>query len=169
MPTDPGAASSNAAPAGAAFEIWPHRSLSCRGVTTVVGMAALGVAATIAMQAGPARLPLALGGALAVASLALAFWSNIRSARCRESIEIGPHVIRVTKVPVRGMPRTLEFDTYWVQLNVRQDRAIANRIVLRERGRSCSIGEFLSPDERKRLAAELIDTIAAVRRGIAPA
>jgi uncharacterized membrane protein len=95
--------------------------------------------------------------------MALALWSNNRAARRLEVVEVGPDVVRVTRVSARGHEETLDFSTGWVRLAVSHDRRIAHRVTLTERGRTCSIGECLSPDERRALAAAISASLARAR------
>jgi len=87
----------------------------------------------------------------------------MRAARISEKVEIGPRVVRVERIDSHGRRRTTEFSTHWVRLVLSDDRDVANRLTLTESGRSISIGEFLSPAERKSLAAAIRSTLAAVR------
>ncbi|MDX2155846.1 MAG: DUF2244 domain-containing protein [Hyphomicrobiaceae bacterium] len=147
------------------FEVWPHRSLDRYGTAAVVGIAAVGAAAVVLRSPAAAFWPLAIAAMLTVGALALAFWSNNRAARLVETIEIGPEVVRVRRVSEREPERTIELATYWVRVVLGQERRLANRLVLTERGRMCSIGECLSPDERKVLAAAIAAGLERMRRG----
>src|SRR5690606_5911592 len=97
------------------------------------------------------------------AAVSAAFLCSMRAARISEKVEIGPRVVRVERIDSHGRRRTTEFSTHWVRLVLSDDRDVANRLTLTESGRSISIGEFLSPAERKSLAAAIRSTLAAVR------
>lgn len=155
-----------AAPRCAAFEIWPHRSLSRRGLAIVLVLTALAGLVVVVGHVGPALLPVTIGAVFSVSALALAFWCNNRAARRQwECVEIGPDVVRVVQHgPRNGMRRTVEFNTHWVSVRLDDTPRVANRIVLSQSGRRCAIGAFLSPDERKALAGELNASLARARR-----
>ena len=152
------------------LEIWPHRSLGRLGMAGVLGFVAAGAGLIVAWCPPAAFWPLTCGTALTTALLALAFWCNTRAARLAETILIGPDVVRVVARRWGEQDRVQDFATYWVRIGLVQDRRIANRLILRERGRSCSIGEFLSPAERQVLAAELMASLEQARgdRGSIP-
>jgi uncharacterized membrane protein len=147
----------------ASYEIWPHRSLDRRGMAILLAVVA--AAGTIVFLRGPATavLPLAIGPFLAVGALAWALRCNNRAARKGEKIDVGPDVVTVTRWGAKGPTGTVQFKTGWVRLALRHDRDVFNRLVLTESGRTCSIGDYLSPDERKALAAALSVTIAEAR------
>ena len=149
----------------ASFRIWPHRSLDRRGTLTL--LAFVMVAGTVVFLGSPARavLPLAVGPFLAGGALSLALWCNNRAARFGEVVEIGPQIVKVTRLGTRGPIGSTQFATGWVRVTMRQDRRIANRLVLTQSGRSCSIAEYLSPGERKCLAQALSATVDTARRG----
>ena len=149
----------------ASFEIWPHRSLSARGTRIVLAMAGLVVLVAFLRSPAPRALPLIVGPLLAVGALAFAFRSNNRAAaRSGETVEIGPDVVRITRRGGRGSMAPIEFSTGWVRVAVIQDRNVANRITFQQSGRSCSIGECLSPDERATRAIALQEALAKARR-----
>lgn len=148
----------------ASFRIWPHRSLDRRGTMALLSFVAFAGAIVFLSSPATAVLPLAIGPFLAVGALALALWSNNRAARSVEKIEIGPRSVTVTRIGTQGQSGSMQFATGWVRVDLSDHRRIANRLVLTESGRSCPIGEYLSPEERAALAQALETTLAAVRR-----
>ncbi|MGE0699664.1 MAG: DUF2244 domain-containing protein [Hyphomicrobiaceae bacterium] len=148
----------------ASFEIWPHRSLGMCGTMALLGAVALGAALIVARMPAPAVLPLATSVLITVGALALALWCNNRAARKGELIEVGPKTVRIVRLGPHGPENVSELATAWVRVVVSHDRQVASRITLRERGHACSIGECLSPDERKSLAEALSRSLAAARR-----
>jgi len=154
-----------AGPPVARFEIWPHRSLDARGTRLVLAIATLVVVAAFARNPNPHALPLIIGPLLAVGALAFAFRCNNRAAaRSGETVEIWPDVVRVIRRTAKGRQSPVEFATGWVRVALAQDRDVANRIVLRQSGRTYSVGECLSPDERATLAKALQEALAKARR-----
>lgn len=147
------------------FEIWPHRSLDQRGRALLIAVVAIGALMSVIRLPAPATLPIAVGGLLTVGAMSLALWSNNRSARRGEIVEVGPDVVRVVRMGVRGPEASVQFSTGWVRVAVSHDRQIAHRVTLSERGQACSIGECLSPQERRELAAALAASLAQARTG----
>lgn len=145
------------------FTIWPHRSLGAGGLKHVLGVIAVGLL-FVALRSPPqAFWPIVFGCVLTFVAVLAAFLSNMRSARISERVEIGPKLIRVERIDPNGRCRTAEFSTHWVRLVLRDDWEVPNRLTLTESGRSVSIGDFLSPAERKSLADAISSTLAAVR------
>jgi uncharacterized membrane protein len=87
--------------------------------------------------------------------LALALWVNHRSARMAEIIEINPDVVHVARFGPATARHEERFNAAWLRISVRSDRTVADRVTLCESGRSMSIGEFLSPQERIALTEAL--------------
>jgi uncharacterized membrane protein len=144
------------------FEIWPNRSLDGRQTRRLLAFTSVTGAFIVARSAAIHHLPMLIGPVLAIAALAFALWWNSRAAaRIGETIEIGADVVEV--IPRRDR-RPIAFKTGWVRVEVSQDRKVANRITLSESGRSCSVGECLSPEERLSLARALKAALAAARR-----
>lgn len=93
---------------------------------------------------------------LAVGGLALALSSNTRSARYAQVIEFASGVIRVRMAgPAACTSSVVEFDPAWVRVIEAAGPFNDFRLMLRQTGRFIAIGEFLSPEERVKLAEEL--------------
>ena len=145
------------------FEIWPHRSLDRRGQAALMGIIALGAVLGVLRLPAPAMLPMAIGGAITVGAMSLALWSNTRSARRGEIVEVGPDVVRIVRMGVHGPEASVHFSTGWVRVAVSHDRQMAHRLTISEKGRVCSVGECLSPAERQELAAAIRASLAQAR------
>lgn len=146
------------------FELWPHRSLDRCGLLAVHGAVIAAFLVVIARSAGPALWPIAVACMLTYLVLATAFWVNGRSARMAERIEIRPGRVTILRYGPAAEPLFAEFNTHWVRIAVSQSREAANRITFSESGRSVSIGEFLSHEERLELAASLRHELDRMRR-----
>ena len=145
------------------FEIWPHRSLTRAGQGRLLALVAFGASLSVLRLPSAAVLPLATGAVATVGALALALWCNNRAARFGERVEIGPDVVRVVRCQARGMVELMRFSTGWVRVAVTHDREMTHRVTLTERGRSCSIGACLSPEERQALAKAISDCLHSAR------
>jgi uncharacterized membrane protein len=146
-----------------AFEVWPHRSLGPRGTRGLligVGMALFLVAAR---HPAPVVWAVAAACLAAFGGLAFALWVNNRSARLVERIVIGPCAVRVVRSRPTKQAEIAEFNTAWVRVVVSDERLVSKRLVLTESGRSISVGEFLSPEERVQLADAVRASLAELR------
>jgi uncharacterized membrane protein len=134
------------------FEIWPHRSLGTWGVIALLGTLMAGWAVVAFSAPSPMLWPITFGCALTFAAVAIAFGSNMRAARAREIVEIGPRDVHVHMIGSDGQQSIVSFATNWVRVQVSNDRGVHNRLTLSQSGRSIEIGAFLSPAERADLA-----------------
>jgi uncharacterized membrane protein len=155
-------------PAGAKrIVIWPHRSLGRDGTLGVVALAAVGFAVVTAWVAAPAAWFVVFPAIVVLASLAFAFWLNMRRAERLEIIDVSANLIRVMTSYLGQHSLVDRFDPHWVRIELSDDYKIEKRLILRESGRAVSIGDNLSPSERENLAAELRDKIRRARDGLA--
>ena len=143
------------------FVIWPHRSLSRNGTRLLLG----GTAAIFLVVAVKAAMlgawPQAIYVMLAVGGLAVALSSNTRSARFAQVIELAPDAVRVRMFgPAARTSAVAEFNPSWIRVIEAPGPYNDIRLLLRQSGRSVAIGEFLSPEERVKLAEELRTRIA---------
>jgi uncharacterized membrane protein len=144
----------------------PHRSLNRTGFLLV--MAFLSV---ISFAAGVVFLILGAWPVfgffgLDILAVYLAFKINFRRARACEEIWVTPSQLRVRRVNHRG--HTVEFvlNPLWVKLDkVAHEEFGIEKLYLVSRGRSVSIGSFLSPDEKASFANALMSALHAARRG----
>jgi uncharacterized membrane protein len=80
-----------------------------------------------------------------------------------ERIVIGPCAVRVVRSRPTKQAEIAEFHTAWVRVVVSDERLVSKRLVLTESGRSISVGEFLSPEERVQLADAVRASLAELR------
>lgn len=146
--------------AGRCFVLWPHRSLDRRGSRCLHLGVLAGMAWVAAWSSGPATIPIVTACAMTYVGFAVALRHNFRSARLVERIEITPDTVRYERTGPATRPRSAEFHTSWVRVVVNPE---GDKLMLRESGRSVSIGEFLSEAEREQLAAELNSSIRQMR------
>jgi uncharacterized membrane protein len=144
----------------------PHRSLNRTGFLLV--MAFLSV---ISFAAGVVFLMLGAWPVLGffgldILAIYLAFKINFRRARACEQVWVTPSELRIRRVSHRG--HTVEFvlNPLWVRLDkVAHAEFGIEGLYLVSRGRSVSIGSFLSPDEKASFANALMEALHAARRG----
>jgi uncharacterized membrane protein len=144
----------------------PHRSLNRTGFVLV--MAFLSV---ISFAAGVLFLMLGAWPVLGffgldILAIYVAFKINFRRARASEEIRVTPSELRVRRVSHRGHAVEFVLNPLWVKLDkVAHEEFGIEKLYLVSRGRSLSIGSFLSPDEKASFANALLGALQAARRG----
>lgn len=158
--TPRGETSSFASRSPVRLTMWPHRSLSRRGQAIVLCLLGAGFAIYLLRLPAAAILPVLAPMLIVLAGTAWAFRVNRREQRFKEIVDIGARSVRVSRVSVERdkiveRAPSQRFDSYWLRVKCSDDREREARLILTERGRSCEIAAFLSPDERRELAAEI--------------
>ena len=153
--------------------LWPHRSLSPRGLRiflTVLGMAFAGFAALTFLAPTPYEID--WSAHLGVVAIVLGFmggvfvlvWAlflrNYRDARYHERIAIEDRMLVIESKHPKRPPKRWEFRPYWTNVRVSTTRQTENRLLLSSSGKVVAVGDFLTPEERSALAAEIETAIA---------
>ena len=141
----------------------PHRSLGRRGFLIIMGVIAL-----VNFVVGLSfyllgAWPVAGFTGLDVALIWWAFRANFAGARRAERIEVTPHEL-ILERHVKGRESQIHcFVRHWlrVELDVDRDRDLIGGLYLKSQGARTEIGKFLSPHERKELAAALRSALAS--------
>jgi len=103
---------------------------------------------------------------LDILAIYVAFKINFRRARASEEIRVTPSELRVRRVSHRGHAVEFVLNPLWVKLDkVAHEEFGIEKLYLVSRGRSLSIGSFLSPDEKASFANALLGALQAARRG----
>ncbi len=86
-----------------------------------------------------------------------------RSGERDECISIGPRQVEVSRTSRNGALAQSVFRAhpYWVRLHIEED---GERISLASSGKQVQVGNFLGPAERRELARQLQDLLAATGR-----
>jgi uncharacterized membrane protein len=90
-----------------------------------------------------------------VALLGWAFHAIRVAARRREEVRVTPSSLSLDRFPPRGNPTRVEFNPYWVRIELEEPPKSASRLTLRSHGRVEQIGAFLPPAERRNVAQAL--------------
>ncbi len=145
----------------------PHRSLSPAGFVIVMA-----VLAGFSFTAGAVFL--ALGAwpvfgffGLDVALVYLAFRLNYRAGTGFEHLRLTEQALTVERVTPSGRSRRWSFPAGWVQVLIddRNGASGSARLALRAHGREVVLGAFLTPGERRDLAAALRAALVRLRSG----
>lgn len=128
-----------------------------------MAVVALGFGYVVVATAGFAHWPVLLVSSATGVGLAAALRVSNLEAAAHEIVEVTPRVVRVTRFGRSAAGEPIEFSAHWVRIQVSSDRYMEDRILLREGARRLTIGSFLSPVERRNLAAALERSLAEVR------
>jgi uncharacterized membrane protein len=90
-----------------------------------------------------------------VGLLAWAFHASRIAARRREELRMTHSSLCLDRFPPRGSPTHVEFNPYWVRVELDEPPRGASKLTLRSHGRVEQIGAFLPPAERRSVAQAL--------------
>jgi uncharacterized membrane protein len=143
----------------------PSRSLDRRGfVLLLAALVALNafLAFRLVLAGGWPILPF-LG--LDIAGALLAFRVSYRSGRTVERIRLDRSALTVSHVDPKGAQRDWSFEPSWVRIGV--DDRPRGRVTITTHGKGVTVAEFLSPRERREVAAALRDALALRSQALA--
>lgn len=142
----------------------PNRSLGPRGFLILMSvLGGLSFAAGIAFMAVGAWPVLGFFG-LDILAVYIAFRLNYRAGRGYEAVRLTEGQLSLLRVDWRGQSRRLEFQPYWLRVEIDEPVTPGSQIALASHGRRTIIGSFLSPAERADFAAALRAALAELRR-----
>ena len=146
----------------------PHRSLPPLGFAILMAAVAVVsfVAGLVFLLIGAWPVLGFLG--LDVLLVYLAFRASYRAARHSERVRLSENELVVERVSPHGATRQWVFQPYWVRVSVEESQGGSNVLTLASHGRTLTIGDFLSPEERVELAAALRRALQPLK-GAAPA
>ena len=137
------------------FHLVPNCSLSPRGARLffiAVCVPTLGIAGAATVLGFWPILPFA--GA-EIALLGWALHTNMQRRFEHENIDVSETQVVIEYS--RGETKRFVFPRHWARVKIRRPKAPLQRsqLVIESHGKWCEVGEFLSEEERQRLAAEL--------------
>jgi uncharacterized membrane protein len=144
--------------------LWPHRSLTRRGFAAFIGATALLFALPLLATLGNAALWFILApAALVVWAIWAAIVRNSREGARGEVLTLTRD--RLTLVhALTTPPLTWGTNPYWVRVRIHPEGGpVPDYLTLAGDGRDVELGAFLSPGERKVLAAELRAALAELQ------
>lgn len=142
----------------------PHRSLSPAAFVVLMGLVSL-----VSFVAGLAfyligAWPVVGFLGLDVLLMYAAFRLNYRSGRLRETVELLPDALTITRYHPSGRREQFTFNPYWVRVELTEGRDGRTDLKLRLHDRVVSFGRFLTDEERRDLAGTLSGALADTRR-----
>ncbi len=142
----------------------PHRSLSPAGFVAFMALVGL-----VSFVAGLAfymlgAWPVVGFMGLDVLVIYVAFRLNYRSGLLRETVELLPDALTVTRFHPSGRREEFAFNPYWVRVELIEGRDGRTDLKLRLHDRVVSFGRFLTDEERRDLANSLNGALSETRR-----
>lgn len=145
--------------------IWPHRALTPRGFVWFIGI----TSGLIAMPLLAALGSPVLWGLLPFLALAVGgVWYALRlswrrSDMTREVLRLSRDRLDLTRSDTGRTDRHWHANPYWLRVTLRDDGPVEDYLTLTADGREVELGAFLSVDERRSLARELRQRLAALK------
>lgn len=145
------------------IELKPHRSLGPRGFAILIGFVALlNLGAGMAFWLVGAWPVFAFCG-LDVLLVYVAFKYSYRQQRAREFIRLDADALVVRRVDIQGREKIWRLQPYWLRVDCDAEDESAP-LHLWSHGRALTLGAFLSPGERRRLAEGLQEALIRWRQ-----
>ncbi len=142
----------------------PHRSLSPVGFVALMAfVGVVGFVAGLSFYMIGAWPVLGFFG-LDVLLVYVAFRLNYRSGRLRETVDLVPDALTITRYHPSGHREQFTFNPYWVRVELTEGRDGRTDLKLRLHDRVVSFGRFLTDEERRDLAGTLSGALADTRR-----
>ena len=146
------------------LSLWPHRSMTHRGLVAFMGISVgLALVPMIAVLGTPvlwAVLP------FFVATFGLTFAMRRRSTRDGDLVEelrLVRKVIRLDRREPDGTRLGWEANPHWVRVTAHEDGPVEHYLTLQGGPREVEIGAFLTAPERETLERELARALADLR------
>jgi len=143
----------------------PHRSLSARGFWLLMALlSSISFVGGIVLWAIGAWPVIGFVG-VDIALVYIAFRASYARAHEYERLHLTPQRLTIERVDHWGQVSRVELQPYWLRVELSGSLEEGNRLALASHGRSVTIGGFLAPAERERVAALLRRGLAEARAG----
>jgi uncharacterized membrane protein len=141
----------------------PHQSLGPQGFLILMGLlSALSFVAGLAFTLMGAWPVFAFFG-LDLALVYLAFQLSYRSGRAYELIELTSDILTLTRVDPAGRRQTVDFNPYWVRVELDEQPNGRTDLLLALRQQRHSFGHCLNDDEKRDFATALQSALVSAR------
>jgi uncharacterized membrane protein len=134
--------------------IVPHRSLTRKGLATVVSILAVSTAAVALRFWMLGAWPVVAFSLIEIPLLVVLLAINRRWARASELIMLNTHELTIVRTDPRGLRQRVCLPSAWLRIDLETGRGIP-RIMLSNHRHRCEIGAFLHEPERIALFEEL--------------
>lgn len=147
------------------LHLWPYRSLPRRGMVWFLGGTSLLIAVPLLGLIGSP----VLWGVLPflLATIWAIWWAlerSFRDAEIVEEMEIKPDRVTLVRHGPRGKRQDWQANPHWVRVTLHATGGpVPHYLTLKGEGREVELGAFLTPDERRQLAAEITEILKRQR------
>ncbi len=151
----------SSAPEETRLHLWPYRSLPRRGMVWFIGgTAALVALPLLAVVGSPVLWGLLPFLIAAIAGIWWALERSFRDAEIVEDLTLTPDQITLIRHGPRGMRADWQANPHWVKMSLHATGGpVPDYLTLTGNGREVELGAFLTPEERRDLAADLSDRL----------
>jgi len=133
----------------------PHRSLSRRGLFTLIGcMAAGSLTVTSLMFLLGAWPVIGFNGADITLAVFL-LWLNVRAARAREFVTLTETALKITRTDINGKRSSFSMQPYWLRVSLEERHGTVPKLLLTSSGKRYEIARQLGEEPKRDLAAAL--------------
>ncbi|WP_338418432.1 DUF2244 domain-containing protein [Paracoccus suum] len=144
--------------------VWPHRALTPQGFVWFIGITACLIALPLIASLGsPVLWGLLPFIALAVGGIWYALKRAWRQGEQREVLLLDRAHLSLTRHDPGRTDRHWQANPYWLRVALRDDGPVEDYLTLAAEGREVELGACLSADERRSLARELRQRLAALK------
>lgn len=144
----------------------PHRSLSPNGFLILMlflgGISFISGVAFLMLGAWPVFGFFGLD----VLAVYYAFKINYRDGLAHEVVELTPDILKLTRVSPKGQEHSIDFNPYWVRVQLAEWPDGRANLSLRSHGREFEFGQVLNHDERREFAKVLGRALSVARGGM---
>jgi uncharacterized membrane protein len=133
----------------------PHRSLSRRGVFTVIGCMCLGSLIVTSLMFSLGAWPVIGFNGADILLATFLLWLNMRAARARETITLSTSSLKVTRTDMHGRREQFSIAPYWLNVVLQERAGTVPRLFLTARGLTHEVARQLGEAQKRDLAAAL--------------
>ncbi len=133
----------------------PHRSLSRRGVVTLIACMAAGSLTVTSLMFLLGAWPVIGFNGADITLAAFLLWLNVRAARARELVTLTDTALKITRTDIHGKKSSFSIQPYWLRVSLEERNGTVPKLLITARGRRYEIARQLGEDPKRDLAAAL--------------
>jgi uncharacterized membrane protein len=133
----------------------PHRSLSRRGLLTLIGCMMAGSLFVTSLMFLLGAWPVIGFNGADIALAVFLLWLNVRAARARELVVLTDTSLNITRTDIHGRKSSLSLQPYWLNVVLEERAGTVPKLLLTTRGHAHEIARQLGETPKRDLAAAL--------------